>query len=112
MLERYGIDSKKMDVEKMENDYRALLVSKMKIQNQYKSEEKNIEKAETQLNELQKYMGIQKKNTFYSQFQKTDIGINKKRNIKSDMLHPLNVSLQNKALFSHFTQKCNFKHHL
>lgn len=56
MLKRLGIDLKKLDVEKLRNDYNALYSKKESLQDTYKSAEKDINALSRKLDNLNQYL--------------------------------------------------------
>ena len=56
MLKRFGIDTKKLDVEKLRSDYNALYSKKQTLQNTYKTAVKEIAGLNRKLDNLNQYL--------------------------------------------------------
>ena len=60
MLERYHIDIKRMDVERMKKDYEILVAKKMELQKTYKNVQKEVIDMEKRLENIQQYVSPEK----------------------------------------------------
>ena len=59
MLERYRVDVKRMDVEKMKRDYEILVDKKMELQRTYKNAQKEVRDIEKRLANIQQYISLE-----------------------------------------------------
>lgn len=58
MLQRMGIDIKNLDIDALRNEYNLLYAKKQKLQQTYKSTEKEIASLQRKLDNLNQYLDI------------------------------------------------------
>ena len=60
LLKRYGIKTDSLDVEKMQVEYDAMAVQKVKLKKTYQTAEKEAMEADKQLKNIRQYLGIER----------------------------------------------------